>query len=331
LTSLKAAVCDKFPRDDEYNQSWSLHLKAVDALLEGLVDYAGLFPPAGESMRQALGGYASYLSGRDRSALGRLIVPLSRLKEFEAVASGFLPRQSDSAPWKLSVIVTGDIAVAAHEITGFNRRHSPSATSGFAIIDAAELKAANQADIERQRSGLPTSLTSYFEIPLDRDLAGLFTSLSRTGARAKIRTGGVTADAFPSAYAIIDFLVAAQREGVPFKATAGLHHPVRGTYRLTYEPGSPTGLMYGFLNVFLAALLVGAGGARDDARALLEESDSSAFSFSDDAIAWRGHRFDVEQIRASRANFAMSFGSCSFREPVDELERLTRSVGAGTR
>jgi hypothetical protein len=331
LTSLEAAVCDKFPGDDESNQPWSPRLRAVDALLEGLVDYAGLFPPAGETMRQALKGYASYLSGPDRNALGRLIVPLSRLKEFEAAASEFLPRQSDSAPWKLSVIVTGDIAVASHEITSFNRRHSQSTTGGFAVIDAAELKAANQADIERQRSGLPTSVTSYFEIPLDGDLTRLFTSLSRAGARAKIRTGGVTADAFPSAESIIDFLIAAHREGVPFKATAGLHHPVRGAYRLTYESGSPTGIMYGFLNVFLAAVIVGAGGARDDALAILEESDSSAFSFSDDAIVWRGHRFDVEQIRASRAEFAMSFGSCSFREPVDELDGLARSVGAATR
>jgi hypothetical protein len=303
----------------------------VDALLDGLVDYAGLFPPAGESMRQALEGYASYLSGPDRNALGRLIVPFSRLKEFESSASEFLPRETGREPWKLNVIATGDISAAALEIASFNRRHSESATVGLAVIDVVELKAASAAEIELQRSRIPASLTTYFEIPLDGDLPILFKSLARSAARAKIRTGGVTADAFPSADAIINFLVTAHREGVPFKATAGLHHPVRGRYRLTYESGSPTGIMYGFLNVFLAAVLVAAGGARGDALALLEESDSSAFSFSDDAIAWRGNRFDVEQIRASRSEFAMSFGSCSFREPVDELDGLARPVGAGTR
>ena len=306
-------------------------MKAVDALLEGLVDYAGLFPPAGESMSQALEGYASYLSGPDRDALGRLIIPFSRLKEFESTAGEFLPRETGREPWKLSVITTGDISAAAVEIASFNRRHSESATAGLAVIDVVELKAATPAEIELQRSRSPASFTTYFEIPLDGELSAFFKTLARSGARAKIRTGGVTADAFPSAEAIVSFLVAAHREGVPFKATAGLHHPVRGKYRLTYESGSPTGLMYGFLNVFLAAVLVGAGGGRDDALALLEESDSSAFSFSDDAIVWRGHRFDVEQIRASRSEFAMSFGSCSFREPVDELDGLARSVGAGTR
>jgi hypothetical protein len=306
-------------------------LRAVDALLQGLVDYAGLFPPAGETMRQALEGYASYLSGPDRSALGRFIVPFSRLKEFESAASEFLPREPRQESWKLSVITMGDISAAALEIASFNRRHSESATGGSARIDVVELKAASPAEIELPRSRLPASLTTYFEIPLDGDLPALFKSLSRAGARAKIRTGGVTADAFPSADAIVDFLVAAHREGVPFKATAGLHHPVRGAYRLTYESGSPTGIMYGFLNVFLAAVLVGAGGGRDDAATLLEENDSSAFSFAEDAIVWRGHRFDVEQIHAARTEFAMSFGSCSFREPVDELDGLARSVSAGTR
>jgi len=229
------------------------------------------------------------------------------------------------------VITTADISAAGLEIASFNRRHSESTTVASAVIDVVELKAGSPAEIELQRSRIPDSLTTYFEIPLEGDLPALFKSLGRSTARAKIRTGGVTPDAFPSAEAIIDFLVAAHREGVPFKATAGLHHPVRGAYRLTYESGSPTGIMYGFLNVFLAAVLIAAGSARDDSRALLEESDSSAFSFSDDAIVWRGHRFDVEQIRASRAAFAMSFGSCSFREPVDELDGLARTIGAGIR
>lgn len=306
-------------------------MRAVDALLEGLVDYAGLFPPASESMEQALATYASYLDGPDRNALGRFIVPLSRMNEFEEIASEFLPRRTGSEPWKLSVIVTGDISMAASEMAGFNRRHSESSRGGAAVIDVAEVKASSPSEIERQRRGLPESFTSYFEIPLDGDIPTLLASVAKTKSRAKIRTGGVTTDSFPPAGKIIDFLIAAHREGVAFKATAGLHHPVRGAYRLTYEPGSASGTMYGFLNVFLAAALVAVGGTRDDAHALLEETDSSAFLFSDDAIIWRGHRFGVERIRASRAEFAMSFGSCSFREPVDELDAVARSSAVGAR
>jgi hypothetical protein len=306
-------------------------LRAIEALLQGIVDYAGLFPPASESMRQALERYALYLAGSDRNSLGRLIIPLSRLAEFEHAAKDFLPHGNRASPWKLSVIATGDLAGAAAEMTAFNRRHSEGSGEGLAAIDVVEAKASTPAEIERQRAALPASFTSYFELPLDGDISALLKTLARIGARAKIRTGGITADAFPSSEAIIDFMIASHREGVPFKATAGLHHPVRGTYRLTYERGSPTGTMYGFLNIFLAASLVAASGSRDNARALLEDTDPSAFSFTDDAIIWRGQRFDVDQIRASRAQFAISFGSCSFREPVDELESLARSVGVGAR
>jgi hypothetical protein len=119
--------------------------------------------------------------------------------------------------------------------------------------------------------------------------------------------------------------MACQRYAVPFKATAGLHHPVRGRYPLTYHAGSATGLMFGFLNVFMAAALLRSGQTTDLARDVLEESDASAFSFTDDAITWRGLSIDVDQMRTLRSQFAISFGSCSFREPVDELAALDRS------
>jgi hypothetical protein len=138
-----------------------------------------------------------------------------------------------------------------------------------------------------------------------------------------VRTGGVTVDAFPRSGKLLDFIVGCRRERVPFKATAGLHHAVRGSYRLTYEPNSPAGTMYGFLNVFLAAALVWAGDDEATALALLEERDASALAFSDDAITWRGRRITAEELRAARDAFAISFGSCSFREPVDQLARLT--------
>jgi hypothetical protein len=87
--------------------------------------------------------------------------------------------------------------------------------------------------------------------------------------------------------------------------------------------------MYGFLNVFIAAAFVHMGESEETALAVLEEEDPSAFSFPDDAIVWRDKRIDAEQIRSSRAELAISFGSCSFREPVDELESLARARRAG--
>jgi hypothetical protein len=301
-------------------------LKAIAALLDGLVDYAGLFPPASEDMRPALEGYASYIASPEKNALGRFIVPLPRLKELEDAGADLFPRGRDSEPWRLSVLVADDVRAAGADMLTFNRHHSSGSRTGHVVIDVVELKASTTGEIEGQREELPSSLAAYFEIPTKGDVASLVKGLARAGSRAKIRTGGVTPEAFPPAEAIVNFISSCRHAGVPFKATAGLHHPVRGTYRLTYEPDGPTGKMYGFLNVFLAAAFV-YGGERDDiALAVLQEEDPLSFSFSDDSIAWRDKRVDAGQIQASRANFAISFGSCSFREPVDEIESLTHAA-----
>lgn len=298
-------------------------MRAVDALLTGLVDYAGLFPPASQDMRSALESYAFYAESADRSALGRFIVPIGRLAELEEGGRDLLPRGADSEPWRLSVLVGEGVRSAGEQMLKFNCHHWSGSEDGHAVIDAAELKASTTEEIQRQRAGLPRFFTAYFEIPISGDVSSLMKAIAEAGARAKVRTGGVTVDAFPRSGKLLDFIVGCRRERVPFKATAGLHHAIRGSYRLTYEPNSPAGTMYGFLNVFLAAALVWAGDDEATALALLEERDASALVFSDDAITWRGRRITAEELRASRDAFAISFGSCSFREPVDELARLT--------
>jgi len=194
------------------------------------------------------------------------------------------------------------------------------------VIDVAELKASTVEEIEHQRAALPRFFTTYFEIPHTGDVSALLKAIARVGARAKIRTGGVSPEAFPTSTEIVDFIVACRREGVAFKATAGLHHPMRGRVKLTYEPDAPTGTMYGFLNVFVAATLVHAGVTEDIALAALEEREPNAFTFTGDAILWRGKRIDARDIAASRNGFAISFGSCSFREPVDELDALAAAA-----
>jgi hypothetical protein len=301
-------------------------LKSVEALLADLVDYAGLFPPASEDMRPALESYTSYLQGADRAALGRFIVPISRLEELEEAGTDLMPRGRRWGPWRLSVLVAEDVRAATEEMQKFNRRHSSESGAGQAVIDVAELKASTVDEIGHQRRDLPPSFTTYFEIPVMGDVSPLVQMIAKVGARAKIRTGGVTPEAFPPAQAVIDFMAACRREAVPFKATAGLHHAVRGEYRMTYEPESPKGMMYGFVNVFTAAALLHSGESEERAIAVLDESDSSAFRFEDDAIEWRGKRISTEEVLASRSEFAISFGSCSFREPVDELAHLTSAA-----
>jgi hypothetical protein len=297
-------------------------VKAVDALLAGLVDYAGLFPPSSEDMADAVENYASYRSSEDRSMLGRFIVPVSRLEELEDAGGSMMPRGRDEEPWRLSVLVAGDVRAAAAEMRSFNSRHQSGSSAGNALIDVAELKAGTTDEIARQSAELSDSFALYFEIPIAGDVAPLVQAIARAGARAKIRTGGVTPQTIPPPDQVISFIAACRRERVPFKATAGLHHPIRGSYKLTYEPNSPIGTMYGFLNVFVAAALIHSGESRETGIAALQESDPSTFTFEDDAIVWRDKRISADQIAASRRGLAISFGSCSFREPIDELAPL---------
>src|SRR5258706_3742315 len=194
-------------------------------------------------MRRALERYASYLDSPDQRVLGRFIVPISRLKELEESSSDLMPLGDSSEPWRLSVLVAGDVQAAAAEMLEFNDRHSPE--SGAGVIDVVELKASTANEIVHQRSDLPGWFIAYFEIPINTDVSALVKAIATAAARAKIRTGGITPEAFPRAERIVDFLSACKHQGLAFKATAGLHHAVRGEYRLTYDPGGPKPRMYG--------------------------------------------------------------------------------------
>jgi len=302
-------------------------VKIRAALLNGLIDYAGLFPPAGEDMRTAVDNYSRYLRGPDRAALGRFIVPFARLDELEDTATDRFPRDGDAGqPWRISVLVADDVRDAAIDMGKFNARYSGRSRRGRAAIDVVEMKAATIEEVANQQRDLPRVFTSYFEIPLTVDVPSLVTAIAEVSARAKIRTGGLTPAAFPSPESIIDFMLACKAQSVAFKATAGLHHPVRGEYRFTYEADSAKGTMYGFLNVFLAAALVAAGEDESIAVAALEETNPAAFEFHDDYLQWRDKIITAPQLAAVRERSAISFGSCSFTEPIDELAPLFRQT-----
>jgi hypothetical protein len=290
-------------------------------LLDHSIDYAGLFPPATLGMRPALENYARYRAGSEAWALGRFVVPAGRLGELESVAADLLPKSPDD-PWRLSVLLGPDPAADVRLLGELNCRHA-AAGAGALVADMVELKADTAEAIEAALTKLPRHLTAFVELPVTRDPAPALTAVARHGAGAKVRTGGVTADAFPTAGDLLRFLRAAVSARVPFKATAGLHHPIRAQYRLTYEPDSPSGTMYGFLNLFLAAAFLRQEMADGDAARLLEETDPASLAFDPSGgITWRGHRLDAEALVESRARGLGSFGSCSFEEPIGDLASL---------
>jgi len=295
---------------------------ALHPLLASSIDYAGLFPPAGLDMATAVRQYAEYRAGPDAWALGRFVVPVARLGELEREAELLAPRQP-AEPWRLSALLGPSTGEEIKALGEFNCRHAADGAASLSA-DVVEARADSVETVDRLLTGLPRWVQAYVEIPLDRDPTPLVAAIARHGARAKARTGGVTADAFPSAAALARFLRACTAAGLPFKATAGLHHPLRAEYRLTYAPGSSKGTMFGFLNVFLAAALILQGLSDAEAEQLLEERSPEAFRFSAEAIEWRGYRLDRPAVEDARAGGIVAFGSCSFEEPLGEL----RAMGA---
>jgi len=285
---------------------------SVRALIAGAIDYAGLFPPAALSMTEAVRSYATYRASADAWALGRFVVPLRRLAEFRAAAAEVGAPGTER--WPLSGLAG---ARAADEWAGAGR----VALEG-ARIEAIELRAAEPDDVHSASAHLPSELEVFFEVPIESDPRSLVQAIARVGARAKVRTGGVSADAFPGAADLARFIVACAEADVPFKATAGLHHPLRARYRLTYEADSPTGEMFGFINVLLAAAIARRGAGETGVAELLAERDAGAIRFDGSGVEWRGERLSTEEIARARTGFALSFGSCSFREPIEELQAL---------
>ncbi len=289
---------------------------ALTALLDGLIDYAGLFPPAALPMADAVARYASYAAGAERAMLGRFVVPAARLEECAAAvdALGAPHTPHAAAPWRLSALAgAGD----AERLAAFDVREGSRL-----LVDTIEAKAASTAEIAALAARLGPRYTTFVEVPVQDDPAPLIAAIGAAGMRAKIRTGGITADAFPPPAHVLRFLHACVRQGVPFKATAGLHHPLRGEYVLTYAPDAPRGTMYGFLNIFLATAFLHAGVAPDDVAPLLEERDPRALGIDGGWIHWRGRRLSTEDVVRTRSLLAGSFGSCSFEEPVHDLTSL---------
>jgi hypothetical protein len=118
------------------------------------------------------------------------------------------------------------------------------------------------------------------------------------------------------------FIRACYAANVGFKATAGLHHPLRSEHGLTYESDAPRDVMHGFLNVFLAAAFHYNGLTGRDTIDLLNATTLDGVTMDDEKLAWREYVVTRNEVSTVRRRFATAFGSCSFTEPVEDLVNL---------
>ena len=257
--------------------------RAARRLLQDLFDYAGMYPPAGLPLTEAAKNYERYRQGQERWMLGRLVVPAERVRELAEKARG---------GWRISALLVTD-----------------------AQRELGQARALGAEAVEYRRGLLakpPDGFQAVFiEMPMDE-------WEPVADAAIKIRTGGLTPESFPSVEQLADFLRRCAAAGQRFKVTAGLHHAIRGSYPLTYETGSGTATMHGFLNLLIAMGAAVCGGPVEE---ILADEDKASFRFDEEGAGWRDYRFTEGQLERARG-LLLKIGSCSFDEPVEELRSL---------
>ncbi|MDH3198439.1 MAG: hypothetical protein OEO21_09390 [Candidatus Krumholzibacteria bacterium] len=285
---------------------------SLRTLVARAVDYAGLFPPAGLELPRAVANYADYRRSPHAWMLGRFVLGAAQLDAFRVAVAAHL----GDAAWHLSALAGDDLAAAFARVARFNEE------GGGAAVDMVEARATTPEQIEAIAAAAPAGMPVYVEIPAGEDARDLLRALAAVRLRAKIRTGGLAREAFPSPQVVARFVRACYAQGVAFKATAGLHHALRAEHALTYEPDSARATMHGFLNVFLTAALCYNGLDAPSAELLMRAADAAEMVFDNDGAAWGEYRVSTDEIATARRRLVVSFGSCSFEEPVDDLAAL---------
>ena len=308
---------------------------ALRALLAEIIDYAGLFPPARLPLDDAIRNFARYRQGPEAWMLARFIIPARRLAELDAYAELF----AEGLPFRFSALGTGgddtpafldalDSDLAA--IRRFRNRFDANVQVDVMEVRLPTALLDDTAALRRFFDAVHTQapdLDFFFEILLDDRLRttasavlNAMTAFNREHEATlgfKMRTGGTEPEMHPAPEPVAYAITACREAGVRFKATAGLHHPLRH-----FNEGVQA-RMHGFFNLFGGAVLAEAHDLSETALTeILREENAADFRFTDDGLAWRDLSASVEDIRRARETLATSFGSCSFDEPREDLQAL---------
>ena len=284
-------------------------MSVVRALLGGSIDYAGLFPPASLALGPVVANFRAYQRSPQSWLLGRLVLPQPAALEL-AEAGVF----AVGPPLALSVLLGAE---PLHEWDALQKRLAAKDAPAARLV-SVELKTDTPSRL-RLLAELPRELEVFCEVEATATLRGVLETVAASGRMAKLRSGSVSPEGIPSLATVAEFVRHCHELDLSFKATAGLHHALRGERGLTYADDAPRGVLHGFLNVFVAASLLRAG--KIDAGEwlqLLDERDAHSLRLTEDAIHWRQHRLGLEAIERGR-RFLRSFGSCSFEEPCQDL------------
>jgi hypothetical protein len=296
---------------------------SLQALLAESIDYAGMFPPCSLALEPALQNHANYVRSPEAWMLNAFVLPVEQFDAAKELLSPFDP----SRPLRVAALgpKTAD-AEAFLEALEKADTAIRSLSSNVDLISISHLEMFLPHDVglvllEEARS-IIGDLRVFWETPPDRAeqtialLAEYNSDADLATFGFKLRTGGVTPEAFPTSVQIAQALVVPATHQVPIKFTAGLHHPLR-QYREEVQTR-----MHGFLNVLGAAILAAEHKwNKKQTAAMLEDENPKSFSFDDEFFAWREWKIDLKGLN-NRRRFVTSFGSCSFDEPREDLRAL---------
>lgn len=314
-------------------------MQASDSLFSGVVDYAGIFPPAALSLDSAVYNYSAYLGTSDSWMLGRFVCPANRLHELLPHLGLF----TSSRPCRLTVLVGGearDLGFLPALDADLKRINSfLDEAAGAFQVDSVECKLplddlGRDVPVEQFLNRLSHALQSYFKRKVTAFLEVPPTDASTTGPgrwapflasairensndvqlAAKLRCGGPVGATIPEIRQLARTIYSFAEHRIFWKATAGLHHPFRTRIAGTGD------VMHGFVNLLIGSVLTYSKKlALPELEALIAEEEPERFVVGDGGLAWRGVRANNEEVVRARREFILSFGSCSFEEPRDEL------------
>lgn len=317
--------------------------QGLRTFLAEIIDYAGLFPPAQLEMAPAVSQYLSHGRGPNAWMLGRFVCQIgqagSLVSALEAEHRGVEPIRISAIARPLEAV--GEIGVQLHEdLVAMHDLHRRS--RGRAVVECVELRLPLQAGTSQAaaqdaidaialhvvetgtRAGGADHplLETYVELASGSmqgtALSYIVEALSgRPGFGFKLRCGGPSAESVPTVATVAHALAECRDRGVPFKATAGLHHPVR------HYDAALGAKAHGFFNLFGAGMLGYVHSlAEKDLQSILEDEVADNFSFDDAGFQWKRMPIETETIQRVRQRFVTSFGSCSFEDPIADLVGL---------
>jgi hypothetical protein len=303
-----------------------LVLDARTAAFAALVDYAGLFPPASLQMAESVAQYRRHRSGSHAWVAGRFLCRASQLSELAAVATADF--SAGEVPWEIGVIFDATPGESAALAVDFQAEMEPVMSIASAEAKLVEPTPDAVGPLLDAMTSVAPDVVSFVEVDRSASVTAQVELIADALGRrrrvggAKLRCGGTTVDSFPSPHEVAEFIIVSTNQRIPFKATAGLHQPIRH-----FDPALGTE-RHGFVNILMAAAIAEAGSDSETIEKIVADTDPDSFSLTATFASWKGHEIPGSALRRARRSGFVAYGSCDFDEPIEALEQL-RFLGGG--